>query len=109
MEGGDRFVLVDAAAGTRGEPFDHERLAAVLTTARGDTVRAVELPFRDFSYVDEEAAIEFAVADSTWHCTLADYRCENRGAVERREFSRPYPWQAGPGRINASLTLERAL
>ena len=99
VPGGDRFVLVDAGAATRSEPFDHERLAAALTSARGDTVTAVTLPFQRFTFVDDGRAVEFAVADSTWRCALADYRCENRGAVPAPggDRNRWYPWQAGPG------------
>ena len=99
VAGGDRFVLVDAEGGTRGEPFDHARLAAALTSARGDTVSALTLPFQRFTFVDGEGAIEFAVADSTWRCGLQAYDCENRGAVppSGNDRNRWYPWQAGPG------------
>jgi dipeptidyl aminopeptidase/acylaminoacyl peptidase len=99
VQGGDRFVLVDATAGNRSEPFDHERLAAALTEARGDTVTAVTLPFQRFEFEDEGRAIEFSVADSTWRCALADYRCERRGPASRQAGDRDrwYPWQAGPG------------
>jgi len=100
VQGGHRFVLVDADAATKAPAFDHERLARALTAARGDTATAVDLPFRSFEYVDGERAIEFVVADSTWHCGLSDYACENKGAQRRRGgFGRPYPWQAGPGQL----------
>ena len=99
VQGGNRFVLVDAATASRAEPFDHDRLAAAINAARGDTVSAVTLPFPRFTFVENETAIEFALADSTWRCTLAAYRCENRGAVQERisDRNRWYPWQAGPG------------
>jgi dipeptidyl aminopeptidase/acylaminoacyl peptidase len=99
VTGGNRFVLVDAATATRTDPFDHDRLAAALTSARGDTVSAVTLPFTSFTFADGQGAIEFAVRDSTWRCALADYRCENRGAVRApvSDRNRWYPWQAGPG------------
>ncbi len=100
VQGGDRFVLVDATTGAKSEPFDHDRLASALTSARGERVSAVDLPFRSFHYADEERAIEFTLADSTWRCGLADYRCENRGAVERTDRpERPFPWSAGPGQL----------
>ncbi len=100
VQGGDRFVLVDATTGAKSEPFDHDRLASALTTARGEQVSAVTLPFRSFRYAEEERAIEFTLADSTWRCGLADYRCENRGAVQRPERpEQPFPWSAGPGQL----------
>ena len=99
VEGGHRFFLVDADAATKAPAFDHERLARALTAARGDTVRALDLPFRRFDYVDHESAIEFVLADSTWRCGLADYACTNRGAERRRGGGLPYPWEAGPGQL----------
>jgi dipeptidyl aminopeptidase/acylaminoacyl peptidase len=109
VEGGDRFVLVDANEATKASPFDHDRLADALNEARSDTVTAVTLPFQRFTYVDDEGAVEFEVADSTWRCDLTEYSCENRGAAERRgPPERDYPWQAGPGqrwRIRAAEPL----
>ena len=98
VEGGDRFVLADPTVPEKGPAFDHDRLAAALTAARGDTLTAVTLPFQSFEYVDDEQAIQFVLADSTWRCALADYACENRGAREERGArDRGFPWTAGPG------------
>ncbi len=101
VRGGHRFVLVDAEAASKEPAFDHERLARSLTSARGDTVTALDLPFRRLDFVDGATAIEFALADSTWHCGLSDYACANRGAERRGggNDDRPYPWQAGPGQL----------
>jgi dipeptidyl aminopeptidase/acylaminoacyl peptidase len=100
VEGGDRFVLVDPTVPEKRPAFDHARLAASLTAARQDTVTEVTLPFRSFEYVDDEQAIEFVLADSTWRCELADYACENRGAREERgRRDRDFPWSAGPGQL----------
>jgi len=100
VEGGDRFVLVDATTGAKTEPFDHDRLASALVAARGDSVSGVTLPFRSFTFAEDGRAIEFAVADSTWRCSLSAYQCTNRGAVERPERpERPFPWSAGPGQL----------
>ncbi len=99
VEGGNRFVLVDAVRATRGEPFDHDRLAAALTSVRGEAVTAVTLPFQRFALSDDQTGIEFEVSDSTWRCGLADYRCSNHGVAREggSERDRWYPWQAGPG------------
>ncbi|MHC4235629.1 MAG: DPP IV N-terminal domain-containing protein, partial [Planctomycetota bacterium] len=98
VEGGDRFVLVDPTVAEKRPAFDHARLAESLTAARGDTVTAVTLPFQSFEYVDDETAIQFVLADSTWRCGLDDYACENRGARQvRGRRDRGFPWTAGPG------------
>src|SRR4051794_31669090 len=41
VTGGNAFVLVDPVAATKGAAFDHERLAASLSTASGIAVTAV--------------------------------------------------------------------
>ena len=100
VEGGDRFVRVDPAQARKADAFDHDRLAAALSSVRDTTFTAVTLPFRSFDYVDEESAIEFVLADSTWRCDLTSYSCENRGARrsgDRFGDDRGFPWSAGPG------------
>jgi dipeptidyl aminopeptidase/acylaminoacyl peptidase len=99
VTGGHRFVIVDASVPEKGPAFDHERLATVLTAARGDTVTAVTLPFDEFELVDDERALQFVVADSVWRCALADYACENTGPERLRETRNgpDFPWSAGPG------------
>ena len=109
VEGGHRFVRVDPEIPEKGPAFDHERLAVALNVTRDDTLSAVTLPFSRFTYTDDEGALEFTLADSTWHCTLTDYRCENRGPEEEEERpdrrerrgKRPegVPWQVGPGQL----------
>ena len=115
VEGGNRFVLVDAEVPEQGPAFDHERLAASLNRIRGvagaapageeaavpgDTLTAVTLPFDSFELVEDERAIQFVVADSTWKCVLADYSCENTGAVpDRPGRDRGVGYQAGPGQL----------
>ncbi len=114
VEGGNGFVLVDAATQDRGPAFDHDRLAASLSTARDTAYTGVMLPFRGFTYEDEEQAIEFVLSvsgfggrrsgpapgDSTWRCSLSDYRCENMGPVPVREGrGRSIGYQAGPGQL----------
>ena len=114
VEGGNAFVLVDAATQDRGPAFDHDRLAASLSTARDTAYTGVMLPFRGFTYEDEDQAIEFVLSvagfggrrsgaapgDSTWRCNLSDYRCENMGPVPVREGrGRSIGYQAGPGQL----------
>ncbi|MFW6085243.1 MAG: DPP IV N-terminal domain-containing protein [Gemmatimonadota bacterium] len=76
VEGGHRFVRVDAGEREKRPAFDHERLAAALSAVTGEEHTAVTLPFRRFEYVDEERAIEFEVDDVDWRCDLRGYECE---------------------------------
>ncbi|HEX7048883.1 MAG TPA: DPP IV N-terminal domain-containing protein [Longimicrobiales bacterium] len=76
VEGGDAFVLVDAAAREKRPAFDHERLAASLSAAAEESYTAVTLPFRTFDYVDDGRAIEFRTRGGQWRCDLESYACE---------------------------------
>ena len=100
VTGGNEFVLVDPSARSRSAAFDHERMADAINAARNDSVSAVTLPFDEFEYSEDEGAIEFELADSTWHCTLDRYTCENAGPVpERPDRGRGIGYQAGPGQL----------
>ncbi len=107
VTGGNAFVLVDPATQAKGPAFDHARLAgalAALPTFQDDTVTAVRLPFTTFTFVDEERALEFTAADSTWRCGLVDFACENRGPARQRargtdEAASGVTWAAGPGQL----------
>ncbi len=75
---GFEFVMVDADTRQKRAPFDHARLASVLTEVTGNTYGAHTLPFSDVRFTDGERAIEFSVQPKRWTCVLADYRCTNR-------------------------------
>src|SRR5689334_13461506 len=45
VNGGTEFVLVNASAGTKKLAFDHEKLAAGISTATGNKYTGLTLPF----------------------------------------------------------------
>ena len=79
--GGHQFVLVDAETLAKQPAFDHERLAAALSAATGAKLGAVTLPFSEITFVDKEAAIQFAASASLWRCRLTDYACQKTGSA----------------------------
>jgi hypothetical protein len=70
VQGGNEFVLVDAATAQQQPAFDHARVAEALSSARNARYSATTLPFENFRIADNESAIEF-VLDSTTCCTLS--------------------------------------
>src|SRR6185503_14605557 len=56
---GSEFVVVDAVKGTKSVAFDHNKLAASLTTATGKTYKGSMLPFQFFSYAADGKSIIF--------------------------------------------------
>lgn len=81
VRGGHEFVLLDAATRQKRAAFDHQKLAAALSSATADTYSAAALPFSTFQFADGERAIEMNFDEQFWRCTLADYTCGRR---ERR-------------------------
>src|SRR5690349_11366760 len=45
VKGGTEFELVDATAGTKKPAFDHDKLAAAISSVTGKTYTGVTLPF----------------------------------------------------------------
>jgi dipeptidyl aminopeptidase/acylaminoacyl peptidase len=101
VQGGNEFVLADATTARKTPAFDHERIAASLSTAQGDAVTAVTLPFARFTYGNDERSIEFTLSDSTWECSLASYVCANTGPVVAASNGpgSGVGYQAGPGQL----------
>jgi len=81
VRGGHEFVVLDAATRQKRAAFDHQKLAAALSSATADTYSAAALPFSTFQFADGERAIEMNFNDQFWRCTLTDYTCGRR---ERR-------------------------
>ncbi|MBI4471980.1 MAG: DPP IV N-terminal domain-containing protein [Acidobacteria bacterium] len=96
VKGGNEFVVVDAATLVKRPAFDHARLAETLSTAIGQKLTLITLPFQTITFVDNETAIEFAAAGSVWKCDLSSYQCtkvrpapagqRGRGGPEFDEF-----------------------
>lgn len=66
---GKTFFAVDAATGRRELAFDHEKLAAALSSATDEAVKANDLPFNYFEFTDDGDAIRFETRDKlhTYH------------------------------------------
>lgn len=72
---GSEFVLVNPANGTRQPLFDHEKLAAALSTAAGQTFSASRLPFLTFSFTPDGNSIVLTAAKKSWKCDIQAYTC----------------------------------
>ncbi|MEW6208013.1 MAG: DPP IV N-terminal domain-containing protein [Acidobacteriota bacterium] len=96
VKGGSEFVLFDAETLARRPAFDQEKLAASLSNATGEKYAALKLPFRTFTFTDNERAIEFEIGSTKWKCDLSDYSCKNLGPVARRGMRPPDEPKASP-------------
>ncbi len=98
---GTQFMWVDAANGTKRPAFDHEKLAAAISTASGGHYTAVRLPFapatggrggggggrgaaannNGLTFIDNEQSIRFGANGFMYTCTLTDYKCTKGAAI----------------------------
>nr|MBA3640029.1 hypothetical protein [Acidobacteriota bacterium] len=61
VKGGHEWMLVDGTTQAKSPAFDHEKLAAAISTAASRKATAVSLPFTNFTFVDNGRAIEFTL------------------------------------------------
>ncbi len=90
VEGGHRFVRVDAENQQKQAAFDHERLAKALSASRDNVYSPLELPFEEIKFINNERAIEVKVGDSLYTCSINDYSCEGEEQKDRDDRE---PWQ----------------
>ena len=100
VKGGTEFLLVDAAAGTKKPAFDHDKLAAAISSASGHKYTGLTLPFAPqagrggggraaagapqnapLTFADDEQSISFGTGGSMYKCSLTSYTCNKGGAI----------------------------
>jgi len=67
---GSEFILVDPVKGTRTAAFDHQKLAAALSSAAGRSYSANMLPFQAISYSSDGRSIVFRADNKQWNYDL---------------------------------------
>jgi dipeptidyl aminopeptidase/acylaminoacyl peptidase len=92
VKGGHEWIVFDGASKEKRPAFDHAKLAEAIATATKRKATAVELPFNNFTFVDNEKSIEFALGGGPgggargggpgaagdvppWRCSLETYTC----------------------------------
>jgi hypothetical protein len=70
---GEEIVVVDPSARTRARAFDHERLAAALTSVTDTVYTAFALPTRGLGL--DAVAATFRIDSGVYACDLESYRC----------------------------------
>jgi dipeptidyl aminopeptidase/acylaminoacyl peptidase len=96
VKGGTEFVLGDAEGGSKKLAFDHDKLAAAISTATGHAYTGLALPFAPMqggrgggglaapgaavataplTFVDGEKSIQFGTGGFLYKCGLTEYTC----------------------------------
>jgi len=86
---GKQFMLVDVGALTSSPAFDHEKIAAALSSATKQSFTARALPFDAIRFADSERTLQFDAAGATWACRLDSYTCTHS--------SDPFDYDGGDG------------
>jgi len=64
---GNQFMLIDPAKGTKSTlAFDHQKLAAALSTATGKQYTANDLPFKSFNFSADGKGVIFSIDGKQW-------------------------------------------
>ena len=85
IPGGAEFILVDPSTRTREPAFDHERLAAALSSATDTTYSPLTLPFRTFELDPSADALTTRVRDDRLRCDLRAYTCATTDPTRPRD------------------------
>lgn len=72
---GSEFILVDPAKGTRAPAFNHQKLAATLTAASGETLDANRLPFQTINFTPDAKFVLLTAARKRWKCDVQGNSC----------------------------------
>jgi hypothetical protein len=115
VKGGTEFVLGDASAGSKKLAFDHDRLAAAISTVTGQPYKGLALPFAPtpggrgggggrgaapttapLTFVDSGMSIRFGTGGLLYKCSLTNYECVKEGPI-------PQVSAGGRGAPDASL------
>jgi len=73
IAGGHRFMIADTVSGTKGEAFNHQGIAAALSTSKIQ-YQANDLPFKRYTF-DQRTSIDFSVKGVGYHCLISDSSC----------------------------------
>jgi dipeptidyl aminopeptidase/acylaminoacyl peptidase len=101
---GEEIVLVDPDARRRARAFDHERMAAALTSAADTVFAAFALPLRGFGLEDGTAT--FQIGRDSYSCDLQSYRC---GAEAQDAFAATRTDVVSPDASMAAFTRDHDL
>ncbi len=93
-----RFVVVDAAEGSRQEAFDHDKLAKALSESLGREIAPEAIPLRDITTYEPGKNLVFSALAASWQCDLSSYAltkldqapgAANQSTVNLLPFPRP--------------------
>lgn len=77
VPGGAEFMVADPPTGEIDKAFNHEALAQTLSRLTENTIDALDLPFRDFSFSENGSKINFMANGNLFSCDIDGLNCES--------------------------------
>jgi dipeptidyl aminopeptidase/acylaminoacyl peptidase len=74
------YIYVDAVTGTRQPAFDHQQLAAALSSASGKNADASRLRLKSLVFATKEKLVSFKYNDEWFQCDMKKYTCTKLSA-----------------------------
>lgn len=92
VDGGFEFVQRSIEQPEHAQPaFDHTAMATALGTALGQSYTALRLPFEEFEFIDDGAALQVWIEGQNWRCQLAEpASCARAPTPEARPRARAF-------------------
>ncbi len=78
VAGGFTFVRENVESGEQTQAFDQAKIATALTTAAGENIQPLQLPFDAFTYASDGLSISFYWHYEPWSCQLDGSSCEQQ-------------------------------
>src|SRR5699024_3756192 len=98
VQGGHKFMWVNAVTQQKRNAFDHGRLAKALSMRRDTAYSALQLPFDEIKYVNNESTVEIEVRDSLYTCNLNSYTCEGELQENDNQWQDYNPFEENGGK-----------
>ncbi|MCJ8156587.1 DPP IV N-terminal domain-containing protein [Sphingomonas sp. LaA6.9] len=76
VDGGFRFVTVDAASGDAEPSFDHEAIARIISRELGKDVSPAQLPFVTIRYSKDLKTVAFSAGGKLFECSRDGVGCK---------------------------------
>ncbi len=94
---GAEFIIVDPAKKTRVRAFNHEKVAAALSSATGAKLEPFSLAIQGLVPSADGASVAFNLAGRRWNCDVEGAKCVETGAASPDVAEPPAGGRGGRG------------
>jgi dipeptidyl-peptidase-4 len=97
IAGGAEFIVVDPAKKTRARAFDHDKVAAALSSATGAKLEPLNLAIQGLTPSPDGMSVAFNLGGRRWSCDVAGAKCAETGPAPTDVPDTPAAGRGGRG------------